>query len=63
MFLCRYVVKDLVGCGAFGQVAKCLILETNEYVAVKVIKNQRAYSMQASVEIGILHVVRGSVSN
>jgi len=53
----RYVVKDLVGCGAFGQVAKCLILETNEYVAVKIIKNQRAYSMQASVEVGILHLL------
>ncbi|XP_024357303.1 dual specificity protein kinase YAK1 homolog isoform X2 [Physcomitrium patens] len=51
----RYVVKDLVGCGTFGQVAKCLILETNDLVAVKVIKNQRAYSTQARVEIGILH--------
>lgn len=51
----RYVVKDIVGCGTFGQVAKCLVPETNEYVAVKIIKNQSAYSAQAKVEIGILH--------
>lgn len=57
LLLCRYLVKELVGCGTFGQVAKCLTLETNEYVAVKVIKNQPAYSTQAKVEIGILHVV------
>jgi hypothetical protein len=50
-------VKDIVGCGTFGQVAKCLTLETNVEVAVKVIKNQRAYSTQARVEIGILHRV------
>lgn len=60
---CRYVVKDIVGCGTFGQVAKCLTLETNLEVAVKVIKNQRAYSTQARVEIGILHRVNTICAN
>lgn len=50
-------MKDLVGSGTFGQVAKCLVAETNDYVAVKVIKNQPAYYTQAKFEIGILHMV------
>ncbi|XP_024402989.1 dual specificity protein kinase YAK1 homolog [Physcomitrium patens] len=53
----RYVVKDLVGSGTFGQVAKCYTEETNEYVAVKVIKNLPAYCTQARFEIGILHML------
>ena len=56
-WLRRYVVKDLVGSGTFGQVAKCYTEETNEYVAVKVIKNLPAYYTQARFEIGILHMV------
>jgi hypothetical protein len=56
-FVSRYVVKDLVGSGTFGQVAKCFTEETNEYVAVKVIKNLPAYTTQARFEIGILHMV------
>jgi dual specificity protein kinase YAK1 len=53
----RYVVKELVGQGTFGQVARCYTIETNTNVAVKIIKNQLAYYTQAKVEIGILHVV------
>jgi dual specificity protein kinase YAK1 len=53
----RYVVKELVGQGTFGQVARCYTTETNMTVAVKIIKNQLAYYTQAKVEIGILHVV------
>uniref|UniRef100_A0A1J3JMH3 Serine/threonine-protein kinase ppk15 n=1 Tax=Noccaea caerulescens TaxID=107243 RepID=A0A1J3JMH3_NOCCA len=50
----RYIVKDLLGHGTFGQVAKCLVPETNSFVAVKVIKNQPAYYQQALVEVSIL---------
>lgn len=50
-------MKDLVGSGTFGQVAKCYTEETNEFVAVKVIKNLPAYYTQARFEIGILHMV------
>ncbi|KAG7035602.1 ppk15, partial [Cucurbita argyrosperma subsp. argyrosperma] len=50
----RYVVKDLLGHGTFGQVAKCWVAETNSFVAVKIIKNQPAYYQQALVEVSIL---------
>ncbi|KGN50407.1 dual specificity protein kinase YAK1 homolog isoform X2 [Cucumis sativus] len=50
----RYVVKDLLGHGTFGQVAKCWFAETNSFVAVKIIKNQPAYYQQALVEVSIL---------
>ncbi|KAJ0234433.1 Dual specificity protein kinase YAK1 [Hirschfeldia incana] len=50
----RYIVKDLLGHGTFGQVAKCWVPETNTFVAVKVIKNKPAYYQQALVEVSIL---------
>ncbi|GAA0149160.1 protein modifying enzyme [Lithospermum erythrorhizon] len=50
----RYIVKDILGHGTFGQVAKCYVVETNNFVAVKVIKNQPAYHQQALVEVSIL---------
>ncbi|WOL09496.1 hypothetical protein Cni_G18249 [Canna indica] len=53
----RYIVKDILGQGTFGQVAKCWDLDTNNYVAVKIIKNQPAYYRQALVEVSILHML------
>lgn len=53
----QYVVLDLLGTGTFGQVVKCRHSATNEIVAVKVIKNQRAYYNQAWVEISILRIL------
>ncbi|CAN8323539.1 unnamed protein product [Cochlearia groenlandica] len=50
----RYIVKDLLGHGTFGQVAKCWVPEKNSFIAVKVIKNQPAYYQQALVEVSIL---------
>ncbi|XP_050226139.1 dual specificity protein kinase YAK1 homolog [Mercurialis annua] len=50
----RYIVKDVLGQGTFGQVAKCWVAETNSFVAVKIIKNQPAYHQQALVEVSIL---------
>lgn len=55
--LFRYVVKDVLGHGTFGQVAKCWVPETNSFVAVKIIKNQPAYYQQALVEVSILTTV------
>ncbi|BAT75233.1 Dual specificity protein [Vigna angularis] len=49
-----YIVKDLLGHGTFGQVAKCWDSDTNSFVAVKIIKNQPAYYQQALVEVTIL---------
>lgn len=42
----RYIVRDLLGQGTFGQVVKCLQEDINELVAVKVIKNHPAYYHQ-----------------
>lgn len=53
----RYIVKDILGQGTFGQVAKCWVPETNSFVAVKIIKNQPAYYQQAWVEVSILTTV------
>ncbi|KAL6552905.1 hypothetical protein OROGR_006747 [Orobanche gracilis] len=50
----RYVVKDVLGHGTFGQVAKCWVAEANSFVAVKIIKNLPAYYQQALVEVSIL---------
>uniref|UniRef100_A0A6N2L6C7 Protein kinase domain-containing protein n=1 Tax=Salix viminalis TaxID=40686 RepID=A0A6N2L6C7_SALVM len=50
----RYIVKDVLGHGTFGQVAKCGVAEINRFVAVKIIKNQPAYYQQALVEVSIL---------
>ncbi|KAK9706756.1 hypothetical protein RND81_07G149900 [Saponaria officinalis] len=50
----RYIVKDILGHGTFGQVAKCWDSETNSFLAVKIIKNQPAYYQQAWVEVSIL---------
>ncbi|KAI9073823.1 hypothetical protein K1719_044225 [Acacia pycnantha] len=53
----RYLVKDVLGHGTFGQVAKCWVSDTNSYVAVKIIKNQPAYYQQALVEVSILNTL------
>ncbi|KAI0501101.1 hypothetical protein KFK09_019319 [Dendrobium nobile] len=53
----RYIVKDLLGQGTFGQVAKCWVPETDNYVAVKIIKNQPAYYQQALAEVSILSML------
>lgn len=58
---CRYIVKDILGHGTFGQVAKCWVAETNSFVAVKIIKNQPAYYQQALVEVSILTTVKHSL--
>ncbi|GMP69197.1 hypothetical protein CsSME_00028545 [Camellia sinensis var. sinensis] len=49
-----YIVKDILGHGTLGQVAKCWVGETKSFVAVKIIKNQPAYYQQALVEVSIL---------
>lgn len=50
----KYIVKDILGQGTFGQVAKCWVAELDRFVAVKIIKNQPAYYQQAWVEVAIL---------
>ena len=51
-------MQNLVGHGTFGQVCKCVDLETGTDVAIKIIKNRPAYYNQAFLEIRILKLVR-----
>jgi serine/threonine protein kinase len=50
-------VVDLLGQGTFGQVVKCINTETHEQVAVKIVKNKRAYYNQGQVEARVLELV------
>ncbi|MBA0611900.1 hypothetical protein Godav_012551 [Gossypium davidsonii] len=54
----RYIVKNVLGHGTFGQVAKCWAPETSSFVAVKIIKNQPAYYQQALVEVSVLTTLK-----
>ncbi|KAH1105758.1 hypothetical protein J1N35_009526 [Gossypium stocksii] len=54
----RYIVKNVLGHGTFGQVAKCWVPETSSFVALKIIKNQPAYYQQALVEVSVLTTLK-----
>ncbi|CAL8103550.1 unnamed protein product [Calicophoron daubneyi] len=54
LWLGRYLINNLIGKGSFGQVMKAHDRVTNEDVAIKVIKNKRAFTNQAQVEIRLL---------
>lgn len=53
----RYEIQDLLGKGTFGQVVKCECKQSKEVVAVKVIKNKKAFKNQGVLEIKILDIV------
>lgn len=53
----RYQVLDLLGKGTFGQVVKCLDLERNEFVAIKIVKNLPAFHSQGLVEVKLLQTL------
>jgi dual specificity protein kinase YAK1 len=52
-----YLVESLLGHGTFGQVLKCLDVESRATYAIKVIKNLPAYNRQAQIEKHILKMV------
>ncbi|XP_062520597.1 dual specificity tyrosine-phosphorylation-regulated kinase 4-like [Corticium candelabrum] len=54
----RYEVLEILGKGSFGQVVKALDHKTNDFVAVKIIRNRRRFHKQATVEVAILHAIR-----
>lgn len=54
----RYDLKELIGSGAFGVVMQAIDLQTNESVAIKIIKARPAYTMQAKREIKLLKDLR-----
>ncbi|KAK2952816.1 putative serine/threonine protein kinase [Blattamonas nauphoetae] len=53
-----YIVEAMMGHGSFGQVLRCLNLTDHSSVAVKVIKNQNAYTKQAQLEKQILQMIK-----
>lgn len=50
----RYEIIDCLGKGSFGQVVKCFDHKEKELVAIKIIKNNRMFLKQATVELKIL---------
>lgn len=54
----RYEIEALLGRGAFGQILKCYDHKFKEYVAIKVIKNQKAFLEQCKIEIKILNYIK-----
>ncbi|ELP93119.1 serine/threonine protein kinase ppk15, putative [Entamoeba invadens IP1] len=55
--LSRYKIVQLLGKGNFGQVVKCVDLNTNQYVAVKVLKSIPSYFKQSLIETTVLQIV------
>ena len=49
----HYKVLGVLGQGTFAQVFKCINTETNKFVAIKIVKNKRAYVRQAAIEVDI----------
>jgi serine/threonine protein kinase len=56
----RYLVLDILGQGTFGQVVKCRKIGTDQLVAIKIVKNKRAYFNQGLVETKILEQVNNN---
>lgn len=54
MFYGRYVIKERIGKGSFGQVVRATDTETQKDVAIKIIKSKKPFLMQAKTEIELL---------
>lgn len=49
-----YDVMERLGRGTFGQVVKCWKKDTNEMVAMKILKNTPSYAKQGQMEVDVL---------
>ncbi|GAB0100122.1 Dual specificity tyrosine-phosphorylation-regulated kinase [Sergentomyia squamirostris] len=54
----RYEILEVIGKGSFGQVIRALDHKTNQYVAIKIIRNKKRFHHQALVEVKILDELR-----
>jgi hypothetical protein len=54
----RYRIESSVGKGSFGQVARAYDMVDEEPVAIKIIKNKKAFHDQAQIEIRLLELMR-----
>lgn len=50
----RYIIKERIGKGSFGQVVRALDTETSKEVAIKIIKSKKPFLIQAKTEIELL---------
>ena len=57
----RYIVLDNLGAGTFGMVFKARPVGSQDLVAIKVVKNKKAYYKQSSAEVATLDLVYGGV--
>ncbi|XP_072911742.1 dual specificity tyrosine-phosphorylation-regulated kinase 1B-like isoform X1 [Hemitrygon akajei] len=53
----RYEIDSLIGKGSFGQVVKAYDHQEQEWVAVKIIKNKKAFLNQAQIELRLLELM------
>nr|XP_013014564.1 dual specificity tyrosine-phosphorylation-regulated kinase 1B isoform X2 [Cavia porcellus] len=53
----RYEIDSLIGKGSFGQVVKAYDHQTQELVAIKIIKNKKAFLNQAQIELRLLELM------
>uniref|UniRef100_A0A914KXE6 Dual specificity tyrosine-phosphorylation-regulated kinase mbk-1 n=1 Tax=Meloidogyne incognita TaxID=6306 RepID=A0A914KXE6_MELIC len=57
IFNYRYRIESSIGKGSFGQVAKAYDMVDEENVAIKIIKNKKAFYDQAQIEIRLLELM------
>tara|TARA_B110000305_G_C18957752_1_gene411267 strand:- start:45 stop:485 length:441 start_codon:yes stop_codon:yes gene_type:complete len=50
----RYIIKEKIGKGSFGQVVRAYDEQSNCEVAIKIIKSKTPFTMQARTEIELL---------
>jgi len=50
----RYIIKERIGKGSFGQVVRAVDTETSNEVAIKIIKSKKPFLIQAKTEIELL---------
>lgn len=50
----RYEILEVIGKGSFGQVIRALDHNTNEQIAIKIIRNKNRFRRQAIFELKIL---------
>mmetsp|Transcript_25733 Transcript_25733/g.38702 ORF Transcript_25733/g.38702 Transcript_25733/m.38702 type:complete len:451 (+) Transcript_25733:291-1643(+) len=58
VFADRYVLKERIGKGSFGQVVRAVDQETGDEVAIKIIKSKRQFMLQAKTELDILTLLK-----
>uniref|UniRef100_A0A914DLY1 Dual specificity tyrosine-phosphorylation-regulated kinase mbk-1 n=1 Tax=Acrobeloides nanus TaxID=290746 RepID=A0A914DLY1_9BILA len=57
VFNYRYRIESSIGKGSFGQVARAYDMVDEELVAIKIIKNKKAFHDQAQIEIRLLELM------